>query len=343
MIPDTWTNYLVPVSCPTTYNYLTTSKKSLNAGYTMGLPKDCTFLSNTKAAWTGDCKNLDMEYSCDLDFSLHLKDQISADSLENNKSVTPFSEALSKTSVDQSQLQDLSANSGCHGNINSLKSEQDSSRDLLYDSDLQCQKHGKIKELTNDILKDMESDTGCRTDNDTYIHGFIGYFTSVLYKDIIIDTRHTSGHRNSFHWECYFVPLSTPVLVKPGTQVKLRMKRKCEEYLEEGSCSELKLWYEWQVLVRQNEYTDFSNISEYKPEREDKKAKFNDEPAKSGFLDQEKHNTPKVSKEFGLEDSSSEEGFNPCKERSRQCSMHKCSVQNRNGESDAVFLNWGKT
>lgn len=336
MIPDTWTNYLVPVSCPSTYNYLTTSQKSLNAGYTMGLPKDCLFLSKPKAAWTGDCKNLDMKYSCELDFSLDSKDWISADSLENKKTAT---------SDEQSQLKDLSVNCSCHSNSSSLQLEDlltnrgchsniNSNEDLLNGSELHHQKHDK-NALNHEVIKDTESGTRHRPGRDAYIHGFIGYFTSVLYKDIIIDTRHTSGNRNSFHWECYFVPLSTPVLVKPDTQVKLRMKRNCEEYSMEGSCSGLKLWYEWQVLVGEKNCLDFSNVSEHKAE--DKWAKLSNKPAKPrecSFQDQ--HRVPKLSEE----DSSSEE--RSCKERNRQCSRHKFSIQNRNGESDSVFLTWEK-
>ncbi len=45
----------------------------------------------------------------------------------------------------------------------------------------------------------------------TYVvHGLIGYFTSCLYDDIYIDTRHNAG-RNSFHWECFYMPLRHPM------------------------------------------------------------------------------------------------------------------------------------
>ena len=43
------------------------------------------------------------------------------------------------------------------------------------------------------------------------VHGLLGYFKAFLYKDIFIDTRHTSPLRNSFHWECFYLPLNTPV------------------------------------------------------------------------------------------------------------------------------------
>ena len=343
----------------------------------MGLPKDCTFLSNTKAAWTGDCKNLDMKYSCDLDFSLDLKEWTSTGVLD------------SKTSVNQSQLQESAANKGCHGNsqpfnpeglsdsgchdnINCVQHEGfpgnsgccSNNNSLLTEhrlkypmctSEFQWHKNYKIKEETNAIVNNVEgreTDTKYKTgketpeilrQTDTYIHGFIGYFTSVLYKDIIIDTRHTSEDRNSFHWECYFVPLSKPVLVEPGTQVKLRMNRNCEEYVMDGMCAGLKLWYEWQVLIRQKSDMNSLDVSEYKPKLKDKKTKFNNEPANLGFLCQDEHSVPKTSKKSSSEDTRSEEEFDSFKERDEQCSVHKFSVQNQNGESDAVFLTWHKT
>lgn len=44
------------------------------------------------------------------------------------------------------------------------------------------------------------------------VHGLIGYFTSCLYDNITIDTRHT-GCRNSYHWEGFYMPLSRPMVL----------------------------------------------------------------------------------------------------------------------------------
>ena len=63
------------------------------------------------------------------------------------------------------------------------------------------------------------------------IHGLIGYFTSCLYDDIYIDTRHNAG-RNSFHWECFYMPLKYPMpfCTEPNsdrTIITASVKRTC--------------------------------------------------------------------------------------------------------------------
>ena len=66
---------------------------------------------------------------------------------------------------------------------------------------------------------------------DFQVHGVIGYFTSCLYDNIYIDTRH-SCQRNSFHWECFYMPLQEPVPVPVDTPdcaslIVVTVKRSC--------------------------------------------------------------------------------------------------------------------
>lgn len=47
-------------------------------------------------------------------------------------------------------------------------------------------------------------------------HGFLIWFTSRLYKDVVIDSRHTSPARNAFHWEAWVLPVA-PVAIGPAS------------------------------------------------------------------------------------------------------------------------------
>ena len=89
------------------------------------------------------------------------------------------------------------------------------------------------------------------------VHGLIGYFKAFLYKDIFVDTRHTSPLRNSFHWECFYLPLETPVrlpVYDDGSggrgAVRVGIMRHCRQMTGTASDSQqkcLKLHYVWTV------------------------------------------------------------------------------------------------
>ena len=70
------------------------------------------------------------------------------------------------------------------------------------------------------------------------LHGFLGYFTSVLYKDYDIDTRHDSPAWNAYHWEAFLFPITDATLDQSDIVVRLR-RRVCTVGRQ------LKLWYEW--------------------------------------------------------------------------------------------------
>ena len=81
------------------------------------------------------------------------------------------------------------------------------------------------------------------------IHGLIGYFVASLYKHMVsIDTRYTSHQRNAFHWESFYMPLRTPLVVTVGDQLEFEVSRQCREALnEEGDKKQLQLNYCWSV------------------------------------------------------------------------------------------------
>lgn len=88
-------------------------------------------------------------------------------------------------------------------------------------------------------------------DQTSVIHGLIGYFVASLYKHMVsLDTRHSSHQRNAFHWECFYMPLRTPLLVAVGDQLEFEVSRQCRETLNEGgNKKQLELNYYWSVSV----------------------------------------------------------------------------------------------
>ena len=56
------------------------------------------------------------------------------------------------------------------------------------------------------------------------LHGFLGYFTSVLYKDYVIDTRHDSPAWNAYHWEAFLFPITDATLDQSDIVVRLRRR-----------------------------------------------------------------------------------------------------------------------
>jgi hypothetical protein len=331
----------------------------------MGLPKDCIFLSHSKATWTGDCKNLDLDYSCDLDFSLDSNTWITARSLENERNSLDYDDDELCSKIDQSRPDDSETKSCCHGNTDLLPSERfcdyknspHGLNDSLKDSTSPNQKQNDFKDLSCTVIKDTctqvnvcQEPSGLLGQTDTFIHGFVGYFTSVLYKDIMIDTRHTSRNRNSFHWECYFVPLSKPILVEHDSKVKIRMTRKCEESLKEGSCYGMKLWYEWQVLVENRNILDYVYVphephSKYQKE-EKSRTTLNNTATTLSLNRQNKCSTTKISNEFEKNSRKNSNHVEPeedslcCERKDSHSLAYKFPVQNRNGEVDAVVLTW---
>ncbi|EDO32564.1 predicted protein [Nematostella vectensis] len=110
--------------------------------------------------------------------------------------------------------------------------------------------------LTVDHLKNHKKSLSAGTlmrkqSSKIYIHGMLGFFTAVLFPDIIIDTRSTNIHqRNCFHWESFFFPFLKPIsLDSKGTKKLLfSLKRKLERVRDrEDKLIKLKLWYEWQA------------------------------------------------------------------------------------------------
>ncbi|KAF3531697.1 hypothetical protein DY000_02036904 [Brassica cretica] len=74
------------------------------------------------------------------------------------------------------------------------------------------------------------------------VHGFAGYFDSVLYKGVHLGTEPTTATSNMFSWSWLsshsFFPLRKPVEVHPDSPLEVHFWR---------CCGSSKVWYEWSV------------------------------------------------------------------------------------------------
>lgn len=75
-----------------------------------------------------------------------------------------------------------------------------------------------------------------KTSQAAMMHGFAGYFESVLYGDVIISTNPATHSPGMFSWFPIFFPLKVPMYVPPGATITIHIWRKA---------SSTKVWYEW--------------------------------------------------------------------------------------------------
>ncbi|KAM0939069.1 putative methyltransferase [Dioscorea sansibarensis] len=80
---------------------------------------------------------------------------------------------------------------------------------------------------------EIPADTGS-----TLVHGFAGYFDSILYKDVHLGILPSKATPNMFSWFPIFFPLRKPIYVPAGSPVEVHMWR---------CCAATKVWYEWCV------------------------------------------------------------------------------------------------
>eukprot|EP00879_Flechtneria_rotunda_P016657 GHRR01017430.1.p1 GENE.GHRR01017430.1~~GHRR01017430.1.p1 ORF type:complete len:276 (+),score=71.38 GHRR01017430.1:581-1408(+) len=70
------------------------------------------------------------------------------------------------------------------------------------------------------------------------LHGFAGYFESVLYPGVTLNTHPPTHTSNMFSWFPIFFPLREPMMLPAGADVVAHMWRGCGKH---------KVWYEWAV------------------------------------------------------------------------------------------------
>ena len=70
------------------------------------------------------------------------------------------------------------------------------------------------------------------------LHGFIGFFHSVLYRDVEISIEPRTLSKHMFSWFPLYIPLRQPVLVQDDGEVRATFWRQA---------SKQRVWYEWAV------------------------------------------------------------------------------------------------
>lgn len=92
-----------------------------------------------------------------------------------------------------------------------------------------------------------------KPEEDCVVHGFAGYFTSELYKDIKISIHPETHTQSMTSWYPIFFPTPEPIVFKKGQDIIFEISRKADEH---------KVWYEWKTQngTVQNENGDVHPI-----------------------------------------------------------------------------------
>jgi len=77
-----------------------------------------------------------------------------------------------------------------------------------------------------------------KIDNKCVLHGFTGYFETVLYKDVMLSIEPSTYSRGMVSWFPIFFPIKDPILLKAGDDVVVHFWR---------THNEREVWYEWLV------------------------------------------------------------------------------------------------
>lgn len=85
------------------------------------------------------------------------------------------------------------------------------------------------------LIFEFPGDTGS-----ALVHGFAGYFNSVLYKDIHLGIEPSTATPNMFSWFAIFFPLRQPIYVPAGNVMEAQFWR---------CAGPSKVWYEWAVTA----------------------------------------------------------------------------------------------
>tara|TARA_B110000208_G_C11671596_1_gene395413 strand:- start:148 stop:852 length:705 start_codon:yes stop_codon:yes gene_type:complete len=84
------------------------------------------------------------------------------------------------------------------------------------------------------------------------IHGFAGYFESVLFGDVMISINPATVSVGMFSWFPLYVPLKEPIQCAAGDTIKVDMWR-CTD--------DKKIWYEWTAETNSGGVTAIHNVN----------------------------------------------------------------------------------
>lgn len=79
-----------------------------------------------------------------------------------------------------------------------------------------------------------------KSELDCVMHGFCGYFDSVLYKDITISIHPFTHTKGLGSWFSMFFPLTEPVQIRAGEEIVVNFWRCVASH---------KVWYEWNITA----------------------------------------------------------------------------------------------
>jgi hypothetical protein len=132
---------------------------------------------------------------------------------------------------------------------------------------------GFTTELTFPLHRDSVLPLSSFSATDMVITGMAGYFQATLFENVRIDTRHNSPSFNSHHWEVFYFPFASPVViatqlrsdsssvqsdvgsaamtkshVRPR-ELRVQLARKTESVRDFAHPAVMRLWYEWRWWV----------------------------------------------------------------------------------------------
>jgi len=217
LIPDRFTVYVAPLSCPATHAFMDSTGRGRGCGYVMGLAGDCTVVADPVPLYSRRAWEKDAVVDATASFA------IGRDSSQQNRGpplccVPP---ARRDMPLPPAKLAKVAV---VHRAEGGRRVEQRTCPPTTM--------HGSsVPDHSAAPTSPVEPSEEREMDEAVVIHGFIGYFTSTLYRGLFaIDTRHTSPGFNAYHWEAYYMPLAAPLRIPrvgAAATVTLRVRRVC--------------------------------------------------------------------------------------------------------------------
>eukprot|EP01006_Ploeotia_vitrea_P019065 TRINITY_DN51127_c0_g1_i1.p1 TRINITY_DN51127_c0_g1~~TRINITY_DN51127_c0_g1_i1.p1 ORF type:complete len:557 (-),score=51.20 TRINITY_DN51127_c0_g1_i1:321-1934(-) len=105
-----------------------------------------------------------------------------------------------------------------------------------FNSNFNSQKHPTATNPDNTRATQLSFSVNCNA----LVHGFAGYFTAWLYKDITISIHPKTHSKDMFSWFPIVFPLRNPCTVRQGEEVQVNFWR---------CVSPTQVWYEWSLTA----------------------------------------------------------------------------------------------
>ncbi|XP_006815550.1 protein arginine N-methyltransferase 5-like [Saccoglossus kowalevskii] len=94
--------------------------------------------------------------------------------------------------------------------------------------------HPNRSQKDNSRFKSVSFDV----EEDTVLHGFAGYFDTILFGDVTLSINPKTHSDGMFSWFPIFFPIKEPIYVHKGEKVSVSFWR---------NCTAKNIWYEWCV------------------------------------------------------------------------------------------------